>query len=59
MTPYEALEPRASSPVFDLDIGSFFEPYGPPVELRTDVPHSARMYDYFLLRHEALTTGWG
>ncbi|CUU60901.1 hypothetical protein Ga0074812_1501 [Parafrankia irregularis] len=23
------------------------------VDLKTDVPHTARMYDYYLLRHEA------
>ncbi|CUU59750.1 hypothetical protein Ga0074812_13148 [Parafrankia irregularis] len=24
-----------------------------PVDLKVDVPHTARMYDYYLLRHEA------
>ena len=39
--------------------GSVVASSPPTVELRVDVPHSARMYDYYLLRHEALTTGWG
>ena len=30
-----------------------------PADFRTDRAHPARMYDYYLLRHEALTTGWG
>ena len=32
---------------------------GGPPPFDISVAHSARMYDYWLLRHEALRTEWG